>query len=94
MVLTRTEDQLSRWKERFQDVLNRLAPENPSDLIERPLLAIRTGQITMTEVKRSLKSIKSRKAAGVTISRGHELKREKSRLTYLNLHSLYIGAAG
>ena len=29
VVLTRTEDQLNRWKEHFQEVLNRPAPENP-----------------------------------------------------------------
>ena len=64
MVLTRAEDQLSRWKEHFQDDLNRPAPENPPDLMEWSLLATRTGQITMAEVTRSLKSVMSRKAAG------------------------------
>ena len=63
-VLTRTADQLNRWKEHFQEVLNRPAPENPPDLTEGPLLDIRTGQITMAEVKRSLKSLKNGKAPG------------------------------
>ena len=63
MVLTRAEDQLSRWKEHFQDDLNSPAPENPPDLMEGSLLATRTGQITMAEVTRSLKSVMSRKAA-------------------------------
>ena len=63
-VLTRTEDQLNRWKEHFQEVLNRPAPENPPDLTEGPLLDIRTGQITVAEVKRSLKSLKNDKAPG------------------------------
>ena len=39
-VLTRTEDQLNRWKERFQEVLNRPAPENPPDRTEGPFLGI------------------------------------------------------
>ena len=63
-VLTRTEDQLNRWKEHFQEVLNRPAPENPPNLTEGPLLGIRTGQITMAEVKRALKSLKNGKAPG------------------------------
>ena len=63
-VLTRTEDQLNRWKEHFQEVLNRPAPENPPNLTEGPLLRIRTGQITMAEVKRALKSLKNGKAPG------------------------------
>ena len=64
VVLTRTDDQLNRWKEHFQEVLNRPAPENPPNLTEGPLLDIRTGQITMAEVKRSLKSLKNGKASG------------------------------
>ena len=64
VVLTRTDDQLNRWKEHFQEVLNRPAPENPPDLTEGPQLDIRTGQITMAEIKRSLKSLKHGKAAG------------------------------
>ena len=63
-VLTRTDDQLIRWKEHFQEILNRPAPENPPDLTEGPPLAIRTGPITMVEVTRALKSLKNGKAAG------------------------------
>ena len=63
VVLTRMDDQLNRWKELFQEVLNRPAPENPPDLTEGLLLDIRTGQITMAEVKRSLKSLKNGKAS-------------------------------
>ena len=43
-VLTKIEDQLNRWKEHFQEILNRLAPENPTDLPKGPLLDIKTGQ--------------------------------------------------
>ena len=37
VVLTRTDDQLNRWKEHFQEVFNRSTPENPPDLTEGPL---------------------------------------------------------
>ena len=33
-VLTKFEDQLNRWKEYFQKILNRPVPENPTDLPE------------------------------------------------------------
>ena len=63
-VLTSTDDQLIRWKEHFQEILNRPTPENPPDLTEGPPLAIRTEPITMVEVTRVLKSLKNGKAAG------------------------------
>ena len=56
VVLRKIEDQLNRWKENFQEILNRPAPENPPDLTEGLTLTIRTGQITMVEVKRALKT--------------------------------------
>ena len=62
-VLTSTDDQLIWWKEHFQEILNRPAPENPPDLTEGPPLAIQTGPITMVEVTRALKSLKNGKAA-------------------------------
>ena len=43
--------------------MNRPAPENPPDLTEGPPLTMRTGQITMAEVKRALKTLKHGKAA-------------------------------
>ena len=48
----------------MKDVLNRPAPENPAVLTEGPPLDIKTGHISMAEVKRSLKALKNRKAAG------------------------------
>ena len=63
-VLTRIDEQLNQWKEYYQDVLNRPTPQNPPVLTEGPLLDIRTGHITMVEVKRALKALKNGKAAG------------------------------
>ena len=62
MVLTRTDDVLKRWKEHFQEILNRPAPKNLPDLTEEPALAIRTGQIIMAEVKRALKNMNGKAA--------------------------------
>ena len=38
VVLTRTDYQLNRWKEYFQEVLNRPASEDPPDRTEEPPL--------------------------------------------------------
>ena len=64
VVLTRTDDQLNRRKESFQEILNRPAPENPPDLTVGPALGIGTGPITMAEVKNALKNMKNGKVAG------------------------------
>ena len=55
MVLLRIDDQLSQWKEHFQEILNRTVPENPPGLTEEPPLDIETRQITIAEVKRALR---------------------------------------
>ena len=40
------------------------SPKNPPDLTKGPALAIRTGQITMAEIKKALKNNKNGQAAG------------------------------
>ena len=56
--------QLNRWKEHFQEILNRSEPRNMQDLTEGRALAMRTGKITMAEIKMALKNIKNGKSAG------------------------------
>ena len=57
VVVTRTDDQLNRWKEYFQEVLNWPASGILRILLmEEQPLGIRTGHITMAEVNRALKS--------------------------------------
>ena len=60
----RIDDRFNQWKEHFQEFLNRSEPENQPDLTEGPTLDIRTGQITMAEVKRALKTVKNGKVPG------------------------------
>ena len=63
-LLTRKEEQLKRWREHFQSILNRPAPENPPDITGGTQLNIRTGNITKAEIKKALKSLNKGKAAG------------------------------
>nr|KAG5710457.1 hypothetical protein BaRGS_022275 [Batillaria attramentaria] len=63
-LLTTVEDQLRRWKEHFQEVLNRPSPHNPPDLEPGDPLDISTNKITKQEIRKALKSLKNGKAAG------------------------------
>ena len=64
-LLTSIEEQLKRWKEHFEEVLNRPPPENRPQLEpkEEPL-GINIGKITKTEIRKALSSLKNGKAAG------------------------------
>ena len=61
-VLTNIEEQLARWREHFNEVLNRPPPMSQTGA---PPLAIKPGPITKAEVKSALKTLKSGKAAGL-----------------------------
>jgi hypothetical protein len=62
--LTKLEDQLNRWREHFQEVLNRPPPTEPPILETGPTLKIKVGEITKTEFTRAINHLKNRKAAG------------------------------
>ncbi|XP_072906368.1 uncharacterized protein [Hemitrygon akajei] len=63
-LLTSVEGQLARWKEHFQEVLNRPPPQNPPDLEPGDPLNINIGEITKQEIRKALKNLKNGKAAG------------------------------
>ena len=64
-LLTKTEDQLERWKEHFQEVLNRPPPVNPPNREINPPININTGAITKAEIMKAIKSLKNGKASGI-----------------------------
>ena len=66
-VLKNQEARLSRWKEHFQEVLNRETPEDPpqDDEGEREELNISVEKPNIQEVKDALKALKNGKAAGI-----------------------------
>ena len=55
---------INRWREHFQEVLNRPPPEIQPDLPEVPPLAIRTGPITRVEVKKYTEDLGLEKESG------------------------------
>ena len=63
-LLTHIDDQLARWKEHFQEVLNRPPPQDTPQLEPEDLLHINTGPITKAEIRKTLRSLKNGKATG------------------------------
>ncbi|XP_076105824.1 uncharacterized protein LOC143074160 [Mytilus galloprovincialis] len=61
------EKQLKRWKEHFEEVLNRPEPEISVDRTEEapPPIEIEMGPITDDEIKAAIKKLKNNKAPGV-----------------------------
>ena len=64
-IITKPEEQLKRWQEHFQEVLNRPPPTDPPNIEKRQVLKIKTGRITRTEVTTAIKHLKSGKACRV-----------------------------
>ncbi|XP_055861159.1 uncharacterized protein LOC129921913 [Biomphalaria glabrata] len=62
-LLSPINEQLERWKEYFQEVLNRPKPRNPPDLNAGPTLDINMEEITKEEIRNALKQMKTGKAA-------------------------------
>ena len=59
-----TEQQLKRWAEHFNDILNRPIPQNPPDILPAEAdLPINCGQPTRQEIRKTIRQMKSGKAA-------------------------------
>nr|KAG5698395.1 hypothetical protein BaRGS_006590 [Batillaria attramentaria] len=64
-IITKEEDQRTRWAEHFKETLNRPPPPVPPDIPPTAqLLDISTNPPTKTEIIKAIKSLKSGKAAG------------------------------
>ena len=64
-LLSAIDDQLARWKEHFQETLNRPLPQDPPQLEPGLKLNVNKGRITKKEIRKALNSLKKGKAAGV-----------------------------
>ena len=59
------DEQMNRWKEHFQKVLNRPIPQTRPDLSEKEEeLNINCGRISKSEIKKAVKKLKNGKASG------------------------------
>ena len=65
MKKSKPEEQLIRWQEHFQEVLNRPPPTNPPSIERGQVLKIKTGPITKTEVTTAMKHLKNGKVGGI-----------------------------
>ena len=66
--LTTEREQLDRWKEHFNEVLNQQEPDFLLDLSNediRAVLNVNMGEISVEEVQKALKNLKNNKAAGI-----------------------------
>ena len=67
-VITEEDTRLERWKEHFEEVLNREPPENPITIIDQPPLEIEgisTEPVSVEEVRLGIMSLNGGKAGGV-----------------------------
>ena len=73
--LKTTEDQLNRWAQHFEELLNRPPPSNPPDIPEAEFdLPINTEKPTRDEIRRAIKQTRNGKAAGPDDIPGEAMK--------------------
>ena len=65
VILAKPDEQLARWEEHFEEVLNRPLPNNPTTLQKRIQLPVKTDGISKAEINSAFKSLKIGKGAGV-----------------------------
>ena len=64
VLLRSADEEMHRWREHFQTVLNHKDPLKPPEVEPNDELNIRIGRITRIEMKNVIKKLKSGKAAG------------------------------
>ena len=64
VLLRSAEEEMHRWREHFQTVLNHEEPLNPTEVEPNDELNTRAGRITRIEIKNAIKKLKNGKAAG------------------------------
>ena len=64
MVLRSAEEEMHRWREHFQTVLNHEEPLNPPEVEANDELNIRTGFIACIEIKNAIEKLQNWKDVG------------------------------
>lgn len=87
--LTTSDDQRKRWAEHFSELLNRPAPEEPADIPPtEAILPVNCDKPSKEEIKKSIKTLKSGKAAGPDEIPAEAIKADINTATSM-LHSLF-----
>ena len=91
-LLTTVKDQLAKWKEYFQKILNQPASKQRPQINSGNPLSINIGEIIKEEIHKALSSLKSGKAAGTNNILAEALKEEeKGIINYLHQCSIWYG---
>ena len=87
--LTTTEEQLKRWAEHFEQLLNRAAPTTPPNIPPAEMeLPINCEEPSMTEIRKAIKTLKNGKAAGPDEIPAEAIKADMDTAVSI-LHSLF-----
>ena len=76
LLLRSAEEEMHRWRDPFQTVLNHEEPLNPLVVEPNEELNIRTCRITRIEIKNAIKKLKNVKLQGVIMYHQRQLKQE------------------
>ena len=84
------EEQKNRWREHFEEILNRLSPANTPDILPvEPDLPVECGTPTKQKIKKAIRQMKSGKAPGRDNIPAEALKVDVEETTEL-LHPLFV----
>ena len=84
------EEQKNRWREHFEEILNRPSPANPPDILPAEAdLPVECGTPTKQEIKKAIRQMKSGKAPGPDNIPAEALKVDVEETTEL-LHPLFV----
>lgn len=87
--LTSPKEQLERWREHFQDLLNRPLPPNPADIPPaHRTLNVKVDPPSKAEIERAVKKLKANRAAGPDEIPPEALKADTN-MTSKALHALF-----
>ena len=88
-VLTSDEDQLNRWREHFEELLNRLPPQNPPDITPaEEVLQITCERPSKAEIEKAIHHMKRGKASGPDKIPAEAIKADTETSTEM-LHDLF-----
>ena len=75
VILTSEEDQMGRWRDHFEELLNRPAPSNPTDISRASeVLDVNCERPDREEIRKAISPLKTSKAPGPDEIPAEEIK--------------------